>query len=58
MEHILKIGIQADSKAKAEKIAKDLLIIRNALNDDDLAVFAKLLQTKPELIQAAKKYLG
>ena len=58
MEHIIKIGIQAETKAKADKIAKDLLIIRNALSDGDLELFAKLLLTKPELIQTAKKYLG
>jgi hypothetical protein len=58
MEYIIKIGIQAETKAKADKVVANLLIIRNALNDADLETFARLLQTKPELIQTAKKYLG
>ncbi|HSH64395.1 MAG TPA: hypothetical protein VLB84_01035 [Bacteroidia bacterium] len=58
MEYIIKIGIQAQSKPEAEGIVKDLLIIRNALSNEDLKAFAKLLQTNPEIIQTAKKYLG
>lgn len=57
MEYIIKMGIQAKTKSEAEDIAKDLLIIRNALNNSDLKAFAKLLQTNPEIVQTAKKYL-
>jgi hypothetical protein len=58
MEYIIKMGIQAQTKPEAEDIAKDLLIIRNALNNADLKTFAKLLKTNPEIVQTAKKYLG
>ena len=58
MEHIIKIGIVAPSKQKAEDIANDLLSIRNSLNDADLKVLATLLKTNPSLINTAKSFLG
>ncbi|OFY86578.1 MAG: hypothetical protein A3F72_08870 [Bacteroidetes bacterium RIFCSPLOWO2_12_FULL_35_15] len=58
MEHIIKIGIQASSKQKAEEIATDLLSIRNSLNDADLKALAQLLKTNPSIITTAKNFLG
>lgn len=58
MEHIIKIGIEAPSKQKAEDIATDLLSIRNSLNDADLKALATLLKANPSIINTAKKLLG
>lgn len=58
MEYIIKIGIEAQSKPKADKIATDLLSIRNSLSDADLAALAALLVKNPGIIETAKKMLG
>lgn len=58
MEYIIKMGIEAQSKPKAEEIATDLMSIRNALNDADLKELRKLLEKNPGIVQTAKKFLG
>ncbi len=58
MEYIIKIGIQAESKPKAEEIATDLMSIRNALTDTDLKELKNLLEKNPGIVQTAKKFLG
>ena len=58
MEHIIKIGIEAPSKQKAEDIATDLMSIRNALSDTDLKELRKLLERNPGIVQTAKTFLG
>ncbi len=52
------MGIEAQSKPKAEEIATDLMGIRNALNDADLKELRKLLEKNPGIVQTAKKFLG
>lgn len=58
MEYQVTIGIEAQSKSKAEDVALDLINIKNALSDEDLKALAKILKTKPGIIQTAKKLLG
>ncbi|MFY9309357.1 MAG: hypothetical protein WAQ28_09955 [Bacteroidia bacterium] len=58
MEYIIKIGIEAQNKPKAEEIAMDLMSIRNALSDADLKELRTLLEKNPGIVQTAKKFLG
>ena len=58
MEYIIKIGIEAESKPKAEDIAGDLMGIRNALTDNDLKELKTLLEKNPGIVQTAKRFLG
>lgn len=58
MEYIIQIGIEAQSKPKAEEIAMDLMGIRNALSDADLKELKNLLEKNPGIVKTAKKFLG
>lgn len=58
MEYIIKIGIEAANKPKAEEIATDLMSIRNALTDADLKELKNLLEKNPGIVQTAKRFLG
>lgn len=58
MEYIIKIGIQAQSEAKAQEIASDLMSIKNALSDADLKELKNLLEKNPGIVQTAKKFLS
>ena len=58
MEYIIKIGLHAQSEAKAQEIAMDLMGIRNALNDADLKELKNLLEKNPGIVQTAKRFLS
>ena len=57
MEHIVKIGIPASTKAEAEKIVADMVRIKNALKAADHSALADLLEKNPGIIETAKKLL-
>ena len=58
MEYIIKIGLHAQSEAKAQEIASDLMSIKNSLSDSDLKELKTLLEKNPGIVQTAKKFLN